>query len=75
MAKEPEDDRRRDETERTRLEVVHLLRQILQESKISAHGATPVMTDPMRSTEQQYQKIESQIALKCNRITAETSSH
>jgi hypothetical protein len=68
MAKEnegSEHERKREETDRTRLEVVQLLRQILQESRIEAHGATPAITEGMNAVIQLYKQIEAEIGLTC----------
>lgn len=62
---EGEHGRRKEEVDRTRLEVVHLLRQILQESRIEAHGATPIVSDGMNTVIQLYQQIEAEIGLTC----------
>jgi hypothetical protein len=55
-----------DEAEQARLQVVHLLRSILQEAKIQAHGVVPVITPDMQSVIDLYAQIESQIELTCS---------
>jgi hypothetical protein len=62
---EPDRDKRREDTEKTRLEVVHLLRSILQGAKIQTHGPIPVITPDMQSVIDLYTQIESQIELTC----------
>ncbi len=52
-----------EETERTRREVVHLLRSILREATIQAHGPVPVVTPDMQAVIDLYKQIESQIEL------------
>jgi hypothetical protein len=66
MARNDTERERSGEAEEARLQVVHLLRSILQEAQIQTHGVVPVITPDMQSVIDFYAQIESQIELTCS---------
>jgi hypothetical protein len=59
---EEEHERRAEETERTRSEVVNLLRDLLKEARGQAHG--PIVVSTLDEVIALYSQIENQIELK-----------
>jgi hypothetical protein len=69
--RERDDDRRIEDSEQARLQVIHILRSILRETQMQPNGAGPVITPDMQSVIDLYAKIESQIELTCSTSVTE----